>query len=428
MLFSDITVLNEEYKAVGGQYVATAGSKIIYVGDEKPAGNFEREINGSGRLLMSGFYNAHAHSPMTLMRGYGENLSLHDWLNTRIFPFEAHLDGNAVYWGTVMAMAESLKYGIVSTSDMYYLCDDMARAVEETGAKANISRSITNFSGKPIETQASWTEMDALYKKWHNRINGRVKVDMSLHAEYTSDAATAEALAEYAKSLDDVIMQIHVSETASEHADCIKRHGMTPAAYLADAGLFDVPAVAAHCVHVTDDDLCIFRDKGVTVATSPVSNMKLASGICDADRVRKKGVNLAIGTDSVASNNSLNFFEEMKVLAIGNKVLAGNPTAMTPVEILRAATEGGAKAQGRTGGTVSEGMDADLIVVNVSAINMYPVHNMANNLVYSCSGDQVEMTVVDGRVLYEKGEFTTIDIEKTIFEVDRATERILGKL
>ncbi len=428
MLFSNITVLNEEYKAVGGKYVAIDGGRIVYVGDDRPEGDFGREIDGRGRLLMSGFFNTHAHSPMTLMRGYGENLSLQDWLGTRIFPFEAHLDDNAVYWGTMLAMAESLKYGIVSTSDMYYFCDYMARAVADAGTKANISRSIANLSGKPIETQASWAEMEALYRDWHNGAGGRVKIDMALHGEYTSDPATAKSLAEYAKSLDDTIMHIHVSETASEHAECIERYGMTPAAYLADAGLFEVPAIAAHCVYATEDDLDIFREKGVTVATNPISNMKLASGICDADRVLRNGVNLAVGTDSVASNNSLNFFEEMKVLAIGNKVFTGNPTAMTPEEVLRAATEGGAKAQGRNGGRVREGLDADLIVVDVSFINMYPVHNMANNLVYSCSGDQVEMTVVDGRVLYEKGEFTTIDIEKTIYEVDKATERILGKL
>lgn len=428
MLFSDIIVLDEEYKAVDGRYVATEGSKITYVGADRPEGDFGREIEGSGKLLMSGFYNAHAHSPMTLMRGYGENLSLKDWLNKMIFPFEAHLDGNAVYWGTMLALAESLKYGIVSTSDMYYFCDDMARAVAESGAKANISRSLTNFSGEPIESQACWAEMEALYKNWHNAADGRVKIDVSLHGEYTSDLPTARALAEYAKYLDDVIMHIHVSETAGEHAECIERHGMTPAAYLANAGLFDVRAIAAHCVHVTDEDLAIFRGKGVTVATNPISNMKLASGICDSDKVLRSGVNLAIGTDSVASNNSLDFFEEMKILAIGNKVFTKNPTAMTSGEVLRAATEGGARAQGRNGGCVSEGMDADLIMVDLSAVNMYPVHSIVNNLVYSCSGDQVEMTMVNGRVLYEKGEFTTIDIEKTIFEVAKATEGILKKL
>ncbi len=307
MLFSNITVLNEEYKAVGGKYVAIDGGRIVYVGDDRPEGDFGREIDGRGRLLMSGFFNTHAHSPMTLMRGYGENLSLQDWLGTRIFPFEAHLDDNAVYWGTMLAMAESLKYGIVSTSDMYYFCDYMARAVADAGTKANISRSIANLSGKPIETQASWAEMEALYRDWHNGAGGRVKIDMALHGEYTSDPATAKSLAEYAKSLDDTIMHIHVSETASEHAECIERYGMTPAAYLADAGLFEVPAIAAHCVYATEDDLDIFREKGVTVATNPISNMKLASGICDADRVLRNGVNLAVGTDSVASNNSLNF-------------------------------------------------------------------------------------------------------------------------
>ena len=150
---------------------------------------------------------------------------------------------------------------------------------------------------------------------------------MSLHAEYTSNPQTAKALADYAKEIEDTVMHIHVSETATEHAECIARHGKTPAAYLDEAGLFDVPALAAHCVYATDEDLEIFRQRGVTVATNPISNMKLASGICDAAKVLDRGVNLAIGTDSVASNNSLDFFEEMKVLAIGNKVAQLDPEA-----------------------------------------------------------------------------------------------------
>ena len=429
MLFKNITIIDDEYKVLTEAFAAVEGDKITYVGSERPEGDFGREYDGRGKLLMSGFYNAHAHSPMTLMRGYGENLKLQDWLNTRIFPFEAHLDSNSVYWGTLLAMAESIQDGIVSTSDMYYFCEDMARAVIDSGAKANISRSLTNFTGQAPETLESYAEMKSLYEGFHNAADGRVKIDMSLHAEYTSDPQTAKALADYAKEIGDTVMHIHVSETRSEHEECISRHGKTPAAYLNDAGLFDVPALAAHCVYCTDEDLDIFKAKGVTVATNPISNMKLASGICDAAKILERGVGLAIGTDSVASNNSLDMFEEMKVLAIGNKVGRLEPEVMTPVQALEAATRGGAKAQRRDDcGAVKAGNKADLIVVDISGPNMHPVHSMVNNLVYSCSGKSVVMTMVDGQVLYENGEFKTIDIEKTIFEAEKATNGILRKL
>lgn len=428
MLFNNITLLDENLKIRENQYVATEGDVISYIGEKPPTGDYGRHIDGKGRLLMSGFFNAHAHSPMTLMRGYGENMALQDWLNKKIFPFEAKLYPEAVYWGTMLAMAESIKFGIVSTSDMYYFCDEMAEAVIDSGAKANISRSVVNPSAAPVESLESFSEMKNFYREYNNAADGRIKVDMSLHAEYTSDETTARALAEYAAGLSEPIMHIHVSETELEHRECIRRHGMTPAAYLENAGLFDVPAIAAHCVYSDEKDLEIFKRKGVTVATSPVSNMKLASGICDVSRILKKGINLAIGTDSVASNNSLNFIEEIKTMAIGCKAATGDPTAVEPREAVRAATAGGAIAQGRfKSGAVKKGNKADLILIDISGANMRPVHNLINNLVYSSSGSDVVMTLSDGKVLYEKGEYTTIDIEKTIWHAEHATEKILER-
>lgn len=428
MLFKNITILDEDLNVQENCFVETKGDIITYIGKKRPEESSGEEYEGKGRLLMSGFYNAHGHSPMSLMRGYGENMALQDWLNKKIFPFEDMLDGEAVYWGTMLSMAESMKFGIVSTSDMYYFCEDMAKAVADSGMKANISRSIVNPAGEDPEAMDSFREMKALYGDLHESCGGRIKIDMSLHAEYTSDRRTAEALADYAGKLDTVL-HVHVSETESEHRQCIERHGMTPAAYLEDTGLFDIPAIAAHCVYSDDNDLEIFRRRGVTVATNPVSNMKLASGVCNAARVLEKGINLAIGTDSVASNNSLNFMEEMKVLAIGNKGFLKDPAVITPTEALKAATEGGAKAQRRDMcGALREGAKADLIVIDISGANMHPIHSIINNLVYSCSGGDVEMTMVDGKVLYEKGNYRTIDIEKTIYQAEKATKKILERL
>lgn len=428
MLFKNIDILDENLNLKKNCFAGIRGHIIEYIGENRPSGEWGREYDGRGKLLMSGFYNAHAHSPMTLMRGYGENMALQDWLSKKIFPFEEQLTGEAVYWATMLAMAESFRFGIVSTSDMYYFCEEMAKAYEDSGAKGNIARSVANTEGKDPRKLRGFAEARDFYDNYNGAADGRIKVDMSLHAEYTSDEKTALALAEYAVK-KGCLMQVHVSETRLEHEECIKRHGMTPAAYLEKNGIFDIPAVAAHCVYSTEDDLEIFRKKNVTVAVNPVSNMKLDSGICDVSKMFRRGVRVAVGTDSVASNNSLNFIEELKLMAVGGKIAADDPEAVTPAEVITAATLGGALAQGRTDcGTLKEGSRADIIVIDTSLPNMHPVHNIINNIVYSYSGSDIIMTVVDGKVVYENGSYPTIDLEKTVYNVGKAAAEILERL
>ena len=429
MLFKNITVLNENFEIEEGRFVLVKDGRIAAIGDAAPEAYSGEVYDGKGKLLMPGFYNAHAHSPMTLMRGYGENMVLQDWLNKRIFPFEDKLSSSAVYWGTTLAMAESIRFGIVSTSDMYYFIDDMVQAVADSGAKANISRAITNFDNNDIWNLPSVQEMQRTYEAYHNTEDERIKMDMSIHAEYTSNETGVRAVADYARE-KQANMHIHVSETQLEHEECKARHGgMTPVQYFNSLGAFDMPTTAAHCVWVEGEDFDILKEKGVTVASNPVSNLKLASGVCNVPELLRRGIRVAIGTDSVASNNSLNFFEEMKTFAIASKMYYQDPTAVTPVETLRAATVNGASSQGRWDcGRIAEGCRADLIVVDIDQPNMQPVHNMANNLVYSASGSDIVLTMVDGKVLFRDGEYTTIDIEKTMFEVRRETEAILRAL
>ena len=428
MLFKNITILDENFIAREGMYIGIKNDTIDYIDTTEPTENFGESYDGRGKLLMSGFYNSHAHTPMTLMRGYGENMSLQDWLTKRIFPFEEKLNGEAVYAGTLLGIAESLRFGIVSTTDMYYFGDDMARAVLESGVKNNLGRGVVNFSEDDIELLPGFQETKHLFETYHKEGNGRLKVDVSLHGEYTSNPKTARYLAEYMKSVG-ANMHVHVSETQFEHEECKKRHGMTPVQYLNSQGIFDTSATAAHCVWIEGEDFDILAEKGVTVASCPVSNLKLASGVCNVPLLLKKGVSVAIGTDSVASNNSLNIIEEMKFFAVANKGKQYDPTLITPVETLRAATYAGAMAQGRTDcGKLAAGMKADLIVLDLSQPNMHPVHNLANNIVYSASGSDVLLTMVDGKVLYRNGEYLTLDIEKTIVEAEKATNRILGEL
>jgi 5-methylthioadenosine/S-adenosylhomocysteine deaminase len=429
MLFENIAVLYEGDRAETGKYVGVAGDRIAYIGDAPPAGNFGEVYAGAGRLLMPAFCNAHAHSPMTLLRGYGENLKLRDWLTTRIFPFEDRLTGEDVYAGTLLAVAESLRFGIVSTTDMYYFCEDMLRAFAESGAKVNISRGITCFTDADLADLPGFLEAKRLFEGFDGAEDGRVKVEMSLHAEYTSNPKIAAGLAEYANAAG-AGMHVHISETKAEHEECMaRRGGRTPVAYLASLGFFETRTTAAHCVHVTEEDMDILAQKGVTVASCPVSNMKLSSGVCNVPRLLEKGVNVAIGTDGAASNNSLNFIEEMKFFALSNKLMRGDPTLVSPAETITAATAAGARSQGRPDcGAIRVGAKADLIVLDLSVPNMHPVHTLANNIVYAAAGGDVRLTMADGRVLYRDGRYTTIDIEKALFEADRATKRICGEL
>lgn len=428
MLFNNITILNENFEIDENMYVGIEGDKISYIGKTPPNRVFGRVYDGKGKLLMSAFVNTHAHSPMTLMRGYGENLNLQDWLNQKIFPFEAKLTSEAVYWATLLAMAESIRFGIVSTTDMYYFSEDMVRAIEESGAKNNISRSVTCFDDSELWSLESAKEMKSLFENYHNAAKGRIKVDMSIHAEYTSTPKIVEQMADYTKKIG-ANMHVHLSETQKEHEECKAQHGLTPAAYFAKLGLFDTPTTAAHCVWIEGDDFAILKEKGVTVASNPVSNMKLASGVCNVPKLLNMGINVALGTDSVASNNSLNFIEEMKYFATAAKERLKDPTAVTPRQALRAATVAGARSQGREDcGLLTQGGKADLIVLDISGPHMQPVHNLLNNMVYSASGSDVILTMADGKILYENGKFFTIDLERVIYEVKKATAEILQTL
>lgn len=428
MLFKNISILNESFEIEENMYVGIDGEKITYISKEAPKRGFGRVYDGTGKLLMSGFVNTHAHSPMALMRGYGENMALQDWLNKKIFPFEAKLTGDAVYWATMLAMAESVRFGIVSTTDMYYFSEDMVRAIAESGTKNNLSRSITCFDDSELWELESAKEMKSLFETYHNAEGGRIKVDMSIHAEYTSTPKIVRQMAEYTSSIG-ANMHVHLSETQSEHEECKARHGMTPAAYFNRLGLFDTPTTAAHCVWIEGDDFEILKEKGVTVASNPVSNMKLASGVCNVPKLLDMGINVSLGTDSVASNNSLNYIEEMKYFATAAKERVKDPTAVTPKQALRAATSSGAQSQGRSDtGVLARGKKADLIVLDISGPHMHPVHSLINNLVYSASGSDVVLTMADGKILYENGKYFTIDLERAVYETERAAKKILQAL
>ncbi len=459
MLFRNIGIIDEDFNYRADMFVGTIGDRIVYIGESAPdedtldrlSKEYSEEIlalnngchccrpddfdpvfgegyNGSGKILMPGFYNAHGHSAMTLLRGYGENLPLERWLYDKIFPFEDHLYGDAVYYATLTAMAESMRYGIVSTSDMYFFVDDMVKAISVSGLKSNVSRAVSTLGCDDLSRCQGLIEAHQAIQMYDGFQNGKIQVEICAHAEYTNTDEGIREIAEMAKKYD-ARMHVHVAETENETKGCIERHGMTPVEYLASRGIFDQPSNAAHCVWLTDNDMDILAEKKVSVSSNPISNMKLASGICDVQALYNKGINVAIGTDSVASNNSLNFFEEMKVFALAGKVKYMDPSVITPRQVLYSATRAGALAQGREDcGLMKEGFKADLIVVDADVPNMRPLHDPVNGLVYSADGKDVLMTMVDGEIVYRDGEYKTIDLEKTMAEAEAATQKILAQL
>ena len=429
MLFKDISVLDEYFKVKEHQYVGIRGDRIVYLGAEVPAADFGEVISGKGKLLMPAFYNAHAHTPMTLLRGYGGGLNLNDWLTTKIFPFEAHLTGKDVYYGMLLGIAEMLKFGIVSTTDMYMQGERILEAVLETGVKTNLGVGLVCFDRtKKLKELRDYINSKYLYENYHGHGNGRVKVDMSIHGEYTSFPEIVREFCDFSRSLG-TNMHVHISETEKEQMECRQRHGKTPVQYFNDLGMFDSPTTAAHCVWLEGEDFDILAEKGVTVASCPTSNLKLASGICDVKRLLEKGVKVAVATDGVSSNNNLNMIEEMKIFALLQKVKHMDPTLISPEQALFGITRAGALSQGRGDcGLVKVGNKADLVVLDMDGPHMKPVHSLLENLVYSANGADVEMTVCDGRILYRNGEYLTIDMEKTAFEAERSKNRILAAL
>lgn len=378
---------------------------------------YDRVIDGRENLLIPGLYNTHSHAAMTLFRGYGEDLPLDRWLNEKIFPAEDRLTARSVSVGTELAIAEMLAGGVVSFSDMYMFEDVVAEAVLKTGIKANVSRCIVSFDDGDPAKDSRVIEAQELISRYHGADDGRLLVDMSLHAEYTNTERMTRFVAEYAAA-EGLGVQIHVSETEKEHLEGMgRRGGKTPTQFLADCGLFRARTTAAHCVWLTEEDMEIFREYGVAAAHNPVSNLKLGSGVMPLRRMLDRGILVTLGTDGVASNNNLDVLKEMQYAALLGKGISRAPESVTAADMLPIATVNGARAQGREKcGRIETGYRADAALIDLHAAHNIPSYGYETTLLYSARSSDVRMTVVDGRILYRDGEYTTIDIEKLKFE------------
>lgn len=375
--------------------------KICFVGqptsEQLKNMHFEREIDLEGNLLMPSFKNAHTHSAMTFLRSYADDMSLQDWLFKQVFPMEAKLTGEDIYWLSKLAILEYLTSGVTAAFDMYMEPDWYVKSNEESGFRTVLCGAVSG----------DVSNIERL-EDYYNRFNGKnplISYRLGFHAEYTADFELMEAVGGLAKKYKAPV-SVHNSETEKEVADCIKKYGKTPTELFDSLGIYDYGGAGFHCVHFSDNDMEIFKNHGVYAVTCPGSNAKLASGIAPLTRMANKGVNLALGTDGPASNNCLDMFREMFLMTALQKIAEKDAAAFDAEKVLFAATSGSAKAMGLENClSISCGMQADLIVLDLNQPNMQPLNNIGKNLVYSGSKQNVILTMCAGKVLYEKDVF-----------------------
>lgn len=422
ILIQDVTavLLDEEKTVLQNAFVAVKNGKISYVGNARPEGEFQDVISGNGQVLMPGFVNCHTHVPMTLLRGYGGGCDLQTWLNEYIFPAEARLDQRAVMAGTNLGLAEMISSGVTCIVDMYAHTGTIAQCVLDAGISANLSCGGLYFGAAEDFSPDRCNDCKnqrVLTEQWHGAGNGQILVDASIHGEYTSNAPLWRWMAEYARE-HDLGMHVHVSETRAEHEGSLSRNGKTPIQTLDQYGVWDNGrGIAAHCVYTTAEDWEIMKNKGVSCAHNPYSNLKLGSGVAPVPAMLEAGVNVALGTDGVSSHNSIDPFADMKLAAVLHNGVNTNAQAVTPYQALQMATANGGKALGRKTGKIEVGYEADLILVDFESPNNFPCHDVIENLVYSSHGYNVTMNMARGKVIYKNGVYYTIDLEQVRREV-----------
>ena len=374
-------------------------NRIAYIGkDSSNYGPFDRVINCDKNLLMPGFKNAHAHSAMVFLRGKADDVTLQDWLFKICFPREEKLIPSDLYHLNKVAYLEYISSGITACFDHYFYPLEGAKAAEEIGFRTLL---LATYDEK-------YTSVEDLVRNYHffnDKKDGLVRYTVGFHAEYTTDDSLLKGTKEAIQTLKCPFFT-HISETKKEVEECVKKHNKTPVQYLYDEGLFQYGGGGFHCVHLTDEEVKILKDNQLYVISCPGSNLKLASGIAPLTYYFKEGISIALGTDGPASNNSLDMFKEMYLAATLQKVLTNDPVSIPAFEILKMATVNSARAIGLNDADVlAVNKYADIIMIDLSKPNMQPLNNIVTNLVYAGSKDNVKLTMINGRILYEDGKF-----------------------
>lgn len=375
-------------------------------------------IDGKDSLVMPGLINTHSHAPMSLLRGYGDDLPLRSWLFDRVFPAEDKMTAEDIYWGGLLAICEMIRSGTTCFADMYFFSESFAEAVAETGIRANISRCVDH-------SEAKLKEACDFYEKWQGNAGGRITACLAPHSPYLCPPEFLQEIVTEAKRLN-TFLNIHLAETKSEQEDYVKQYGKRQIEKLAEIGFFDVPVLGAHLVHVDEREIDLLARYGVSVAHDPGSNLKLGNGVAPVTEMLAKGVNVSIGTDGPCSSNYLDMFQELRLVSLLQKGLNQDPTLLPAGEVLSFATVNGAKALRLEAeiGTLTPGKKADMIFVDLTKPHLAPGHDRISDLVYAASGSDVKTVMVDGKILMKEYELVGIDEEKVIATAKQAAQRI----
>ncbi len=393
------------------------GNKISYIGKENVRG--EISVDAKKSLVLPGFFNAHTHLAMTLFRGFAEDMPLMEWLKTKIWRAERLLNARDVYWGSMLGILEMVKTGTTCFSDLYIYMDEVAKACVESGIRAVLCYGMAD-RGDPERAKEELRIGEDFIKRWNG---GRIRAVFGPHAPYTCSLEFLTMVKEKAQELG-VGIHIHVSETKNEVEEFQKRFGVGPVEKLDEIGFLTPKTVIAHAIWINDREMKILAKRGVSVAHNPVSNLKLASGIAKVAEMIKKGINVCLGTDGAASNNTYNLFEEIKLASLLQKVQTARADALHARDVLDMATVNGYRAYGLEGGEIKRGKLADLILLK-KRFNYTPLYNPLYSIVYSSFGCEVSHAIVDGRLLMEGGELLTLDEDKILDKVENIKEKFL---
>ncbi len=401
---------------INGKFIRASigieGNRIARVSKEELKG--EIEFDACGNIIIPAFFNAHTHAAMTLLRGIAEDMELNTWLKN-VWRLERLLTPEDIYWGTMLAIVEMMKSGIAGFSDLYIHMDEVAKAAGEAGLRAVLCYGMAD-RGDEEKARRELDIGERFISDWDGAFDGRIKAIYGPHAPYTCTPEFLRTVKERADRLETMI-HIHVSETQWEVEEIKKRYGATPVRLLEKIGFLDDNVIIAHGVWLDDEELEILKKRGVSVVYNPVSNMKLSSGIARVRDMLDAGITVALGTDGAASNNSYNFFQEMKFASLLQKVKYMRADAVKAEDVLRMATENGYAAYGIEGGKLEEGYLADIAVLSKSQ-HLYPLYNPTYGLVYSASGEEVQHLIVNGEIVMEDRVILTVDEEKIYDKVE----------
>ena len=422
-----IVTMNEAREIIADGEIFVRDENLEYVGPARPLEEqpeADQVLDATGQAALPGLINAHTHCAMTLLRGYADDMELMPWLETKIWPLEAHLTPEDVYWGALVGSMEMIKGGVTTFNDMYWHSGETVRAALDVGIRACPSGVLLGILPNAEEMVR---EAIAFVDEWIDA-HPRIHVMFGPHAPYTCPDRLLQWIRDAARERG-VPIHIHLAETAQEVQDSLDQHGRRPVEHLAHLGLLEVPVLAAHCNHLNDGEIGILREHGVGVSHNPGSNLKLATGFCPLPQLLEAGVTVGLGTDGTASNNNLDLLEEARFAALIHKNVHGDPTLITAEQALELATRGSAEALGlgHLIGQLTPGRRADLALLNLRSPHLWPGHHVVSDLVYAARADDVRTVLINGELILHEGIWTRLNETEMLSQASRHVEALLER-